>query len=89
MDFESGVCDVIIIDSGLGRYMVAEKYTDAKILNQSLSNEVYGVAFGKDDEPLRNQVQETLNEMYEDGTVDKIAQKYDKYGIPDGIIYPE
>ena len=27
--------------------------------------------------------------MYEDGTVDKIAQKYDKYGIPDGIIYPE
>ena len=89
MDLESGVCDVIIIDSGLGRYMVAEKYTDAKILNQSLSNEVYGVAFGKEDEPLRNQVQETLNEMYEDGTVDKIAQKYDKYGIPDGIIYPE
>ena len=89
MDLESGVCDVIIIDSGLGRYMVSEKFTNAKILNQTVSEEVYGVAFGKGDESLRNQVQETLNEMYEDGTVEKIAQKYDKYGIPDGVIYPE
>lgn len=89
MDLESGVCDVIIIDSGLGRYMVSEKYTDAKILNETLSNEVYGVAFQKGDEGLKNEVQDTLNEMYKDGTVEKIAQKYDKYGIPDSVIYPE
>lgn len=89
MDLESGVCDVIIIDSGLGRYLVTEKYTDAKILDEPLSNEVYGVAFEKGDEGLRNQVQETLNEMYADGTVDKIAQKYSAYGIPEGVIYPQ
>ncbi len=88
MDLESGVCDVIIIDSGLGRYMVNEKFTDAKILDQPLSNEVYGVAFGKGDEGLKNQVQDTLNEMYDDGTVKRIAQKYEKYGIPEGVIYP-
>ena len=88
MDLESGVCDVIIIDSGLGRYMVNEKFTDAKVLDQPLSNEVYGVAFAKGDEGLKNQVQDTLNEMYEDGTVKRIAQKYEKYGIPDGVIYP-
>ena len=89
MDLESGACDVIISDSGLGRYMVSERFTNAKILNQSLSNEVYGVAFEKGDEGLRNQVQDTLNEMYKDGTVDKIAQKYSAYGIPDGVIYPK
>lgn len=88
MDLESGVCDVIIIDSGLGRYMVSEKFTDAKILDQPLSNEVYGVAFSKGDEGLKNEVQDTLNEMFEDGTVEKIAQKYEKYGVPEGVIYP-
>ena len=88
MDLESGVCDVIIIDSCLGRYMVSEKFTDAKILDQPLSNEVYGVAFSKGDEGLKNEVQDTLNEMFEDGTVEKIAQKYEKYGVPEGVIYP-
>ena len=43
----------------------------------------------KGDEGLKNEVQDTLNEMYKDGTVEKIAQKYDKYGIPDSVIYPE
>ena len=89
MDLESGVCDVIIIDSGLGRYMVKEKFTNSKVLDQPLSNEVYGVAFSKGDYALRDQVQDTLNEMYEDGTVEEIAQKYSDYGIPDGVIYPE
>lgn len=88
MDLQSGVCDVIIIDYALGKYMVTEKYTNAKILDQPLSDEVYGVAFGKGDVGLRNQVQDTLNEMYEDGTVEKIAQKYEKYGVPERVIYP-
>ena len=89
MDLESGVCDVIIIDSGLGRYLVSEKHNDTKILNQTISNEKYGVAFEKGNTELRDKVQKTLDEMYADGTVEKIAQKYSKYGIPEGVIYPE
>jgi hypothetical protein len=26
--------------------------------------------------------------MYNDGTVDKMAQKYSDYGIPEGVIHP-
>ena len=89
LDLESGVCDVIIIDSCLGKYMVKEIFQDARILNETLSNEQYGVAFSKEDQGLKYQVQETLDEMYKDGTVDKIAQKYKDYGVPEGLIYPE
>ena len=53
-----------------------------------LSLEQYGVGFSKNNTELRDQVQKTLNEMYEDGTIDKIAQKYKDYGVPEGVIYP-
>ena len=32
------------------------------------------------------QIQATLDEMFEDGTVAKIAQKYDEFGVPGSLI---
>ena len=40
----------------------------------------------KGNEQLRDQVQDTLDEMFEDGTVMKIAQKYADDGIPGSLI---
>ena len=88
MDLETGVCDGVIADGGLANYIVAGKYPDAKILDENISYEKYGVGFKKGNDDLRNQVQETLDEMYKDGTVEKIAQKYSDYAIPEGVIYP-
>jgi polar amino acid transport system substrate-binding protein len=88
MDMETGVCDGVIADGGLANYIVAEKYPDSKILDENISYEQYGVGFKKGNDDLRNQVQETLDEMYKDGTVEKIAQKYSDYAIPEGVIYP-
>ena len=88
MDLQSGVCDVVIADSGLAYYLVTEKYPDTKILNESLSHEKYGIGFKKGNTELRDKVQKTLDEMFEDGTVDKIAQNYKEYKIPDGVIHP-
>ena len=59
-----------------------------KILDEELVSEKYGIAFKKGNDALRNQVQDTLDEMYADGTVDKIAQKYSDFGIPEGVIKP-
>lgn len=90
MDLNSGACDALIVDIGCAKYHIAEKYSNEtfKILNQPLKNEKYGVAFKKGNEELRNQVQKTLDEMFEDGTVDRIAQNYSDYGIPERLIYP-
>ena len=88
MDLQSGVCDVVIADSGLAYYLDVEKYHDTKILDENLSYENYGIGFKKGDTELRDKVQETLDEMYKDGTVDKIAQNYKEYKIPEGVIHP-
>ena len=90
MDLQSGVCDFVIADSGLAHYQIAEKFDGKsfRILNESITQEQYGVGFKKGNTDLKNQVQKTLDEMYDDGTVDKIAQNYTDYGIPEGLIHP-
>ena len=90
MDLESGVCDAVICDSGLGYYKITEKFkgSNLEVLNETLSHEVYGVAFKKGNTELKDQVQKTLDEMFEDGTVDEIAQNYSQYKIPERVIHP-
>ena len=89
MDLESGVCDAIIGDVGIANHQLNEKFSDSniKILDEPLSYEQYGVGFKKGNTELKDQVQKTLDEMFEDGTVDKIAQKYDAYGIPESLVH--
>ena len=90
MDLDSGICDAMIVDMGCAKYHISDKYSadSFKILNQSLKYEKYGVAFKKGNDELKDQVQKTLDEMFEDGTVYKIAQNYSDYGIPEHLIYP-
>ncbi|WP_405267093.1 transporter substrate-binding domain-containing protein [Methanobrevibacter sp.] len=90
MDLDSGICDALIVDMGCAKYHITNKYSDDsfKILNPPLKYEKYGVAFKKGNDELKDQVQKTLDEMFEDGTVDKIAQNYSDYGISEQLIYP-
>lgn len=89
MDLESGVCDAVIGDIGIANFHLKEKFANSniKILDKPLSYEQYGIGFKKGNTDLKDQVQKTLDEMFKDGTIDKIAQKYDAYGIPEGLIY--
>ena len=90
MDLESGACDALIADAGVSYYHIVERFGDGdfKILDEPLSHEQYGIGFKKGNTELRNQVQKTLDEMFKDGTVDKIAQNYSDYKIPEGLITP-
>ena len=89
MDLESGACDALICDVGIANYHLNEKFSNSniKILDEPLSYEQYGIGFKKGNTELKDQVQKTLDEMFKDGTVDKIAQKYAAYSIPDGLIH--
>lgn len=90
MDLESGVCDAVVVDYPCAKYHMAEKFSNStfKILDNPLKYEKYGVGFKKGNDELKDQVQKTLDEMFKDGTVDKIAQNYKDYGIPEGLIHP-
>ena len=91
MDLESGACDAVAMDIGVAQYEISSKDnpSDYYIIPQEISSEQYGVGFKKGNEELRDQVQATLDEMFEDGTVMKIAQKYADNGIPGSLIYEE
>ncbi len=88
MDLESGACDAVAMDIGVAEYDINNKNNsdDFSILDEYITTEKYGVGFKKGNDALKDQVQATLDEMFKDGTVLKIAQKY---GISeDALIQP-
>ena len=89
MDLESGACDAIAMDIGVAEYDIDNKNDTSSnftILSEHITTEKYGVGFKKGNTQLKDQVQATLDEMFKDGTVLEIAQKY---GISeDALIQP-
>ncbi|OED29646.1 amino acid ABC transporter substrate-binding protein [Methanosphaera sp. WGK6] len=86
MDLDSGACDAIAMDIGVAQYQINSRNSDEyMIINETISSEQYGIGFKKGNTELRDTVQKTLNEMYEDGTIAKIAAKYDSYGVPGSL----
>ena len=88
MDLESGACDAVAMDIGVAEYDIGQKNNTSafEILSESITTEKYGIGFKKGNTELKDQVQATLDEMFKDGTVLEIAQKY---GISeDALIQP-
>jgi polar amino acid transport system substrate-binding protein len=90
MDMRSGACDAVIMDSPTANYHIVEKFNNEefKILDEPVTFEKYGVAFKKGNDGLKDQVQKTLDEMFKDGTVDRIAKNYTNYGIHEQLLHP-
>ena len=88
LDLDAGTCDAVAMDIGVAQYQVNSKSnpSDYKILDEEISSEQYGIGFKKGNEQLRDKIQQTLNEMEADGTIAKIASKYDSYGVPGSLI---
>ena len=87
MDLESGACDAIAMDIGVAYYQINSRKNpdDYKVLDEEISSEQYAVGFKLGNEELRDKVQATLAEMAEDGTVAKIAEKYEYFGVPGSL----
>ena len=77
--------DCIAVDIGVAQYQLTSRGDTFRKLEKPLSTEQYGIGFKKGNEELRDAVQEKLFEMYEDGTFQKIAEKYAEYNIPEMI----
>lgn len=85
MNLESGAVDAIAVDIGVAQYQLSNRGDAFRQLDEPLSTEQYAIGFQKGNEELRDQVQETLFEMYKDGTFEEIAAKYSDYNLPDMI----
>lgn len=76
MDLEKGGVDTVLMDEVVANYNITVKNADYKVLDEELALEEYGIGFRKDDAALMTKVQETLNEMAEDGKLAEISTKW-------------
>lgn len=76
MDLDQGAVDAIAMDVIVAGYQIQQRNADFKILDDSLSEEEYGVGFKKGNTELRDKVQSTLEEMAEDGTLQEVSEKW-------------
>lgn len=83
MDLEAGGIDAIALDVGVADYNLSNRPGIFKKLEQPLSTEQYAVGFLLGNTDLRDQVQADIYTLYDNGTVEELAQKY---GIADSIV---
>lgn len=86
MDLEAGAINAVAMDIGVADYQIESRNGGYVILDQYLATEQYGVGFKLGNTELRDQVEKTLVEMKEDGTLAKIAEKW---GLTDYICFGE
>ena len=81
MQLESGAVDAVACDLSIADYQMAAK-PDMFVKLEPLSTENYVVGFAKDgDTAMIDAVNKTLKEMYDDGTIAKLCEKWGEYGI--------
>ena len=83
----SGTCDAAVIDYTMAYYLINKEgsnFSKLKILDGiiDVEDEYYSVAFRKGSD-ITEEVNKYLKELKEDGTVEKLA---DKYGLKDAIV---
>ena len=76
MDLEQGAVDAVCMDIIVASYQIREREADMVILDDALASEDYGIGFKKGNTELRDQVNDTLLEMAEDGTLAQISEKW-------------
>ena len=78
---KTGAVDAVACDLSIADYQMAAK-PDMFVKLEPLSTENYAVGFAKDgDTAMIDAVNKTLKEMYDDGTIAKLCEKWGEYGI--------
>lgn len=80
MQLESGVVDAVACDLSIADFNMAGKDTYVK-LEEPLSSEHYGVGFKKGNTEMADKITATLKEMYADGAIKELCDKYAEFGV--------
>lgn len=77
MDLEAGRSDAVVADEVLARYYIKQRGEEKyKVLEEDFGKEEYGIGIRKLDTELLKLVDDTLDEIREDGTYDEIYSKW-------------
>ena len=81
MQLESGAVDAVACDLSIAQYQMSAKPDAYVQLPEDLSSEHYAVGVKKGNTDLAEAITKTLKEMNEDGTIEKLCEKYAEYGL--------
>lgn len=81
MQLESGAVDAVACDLSIAQYQMSANPGAYVMLDDFLSEENYAVGFKLGDTETAEAVTESLKELYEDGTVEKLCTKYAEFGL--------
>ena len=76
MDLSAGRLDAIVVDEIVGRYYVAKKPGEYRVLDENFGTEDFGVGTRKDDTELMGKIDKALDDMKADGTAATISTKW-------------
>jgi polar amino acid transport system substrate-binding protein len=80
----AGQVDAVVIDEPVAEDAI-KKFGDLEI-TQIPTGELYGFAFAQDNDGLREDVNGALQEMKDDGTIEKLYEKYFKTKPPSEVL---
>lgn len=83
-DLELGRCDAIVMDSVVANYYISANAKEMRVLEDTMSEEEYGIAFKKGDTALLEAVETAISELAEEGKIAEISQKW--FGKDDQIV---
>lgn len=73
---ELNLVDAVFMDSVVANYEIKESGKNYVLLSDGLEEEEYAIGFRKNDQALRDKVQQTLSEMKTDGKLGEISEKW-------------
>ncbi|VFR26519.1 Amino acid ABC transporter, amino acid-binding protein [plant metagenome] len=76
VDLSAGRLDAVVVDEVVGRYLVAKRANDYRVLTDNFGTEDYGVGTRKEDTALNAKLDEVLAAMKQDGTAGRIAKQW-------------
>lgn len=76
MDLDSTGVDAVFLDEVVANDFITRNQKDYQVINEALADEDYAIGFRKNDQALRDKVQEILGEMKNDGSLAKISEKW-------------
>lgn len=76
-ELQAGALDALAIDVGVAKYQLNSRGEGFKILDETLNTEQYAIGFKKGNDELCDIVNADLQKLADDGTVEKLAEKYE------------
>ncbi len=73
VELSNGTIDAVVIDEIMGRYIISQNPDEYKILTDDFGDETYGIGFRLKATDIRDQFNQVLIEMINDGTAASIS----------------